>query len=101
MSQFPTKESLVNRILSQSDCMICLNPFERSSLRVVRALPCGHCFDQECLKQWMQVNKTCPACRYDLSASNDQEDSSSQSEWLSGSSNSDSNDDVISDNENS
>jgi hypothetical protein len=33
---------------------------------VLRTKPCRHVFHQQCLKEWMLVNRTCPLCRVDL-----------------------------------
>ncbi|KAI9286898.1 hypothetical protein BC943DRAFT_320213 [Umbelopsis sp. AD052] len=46
------------------DCSVCKEDFSVSE--DVLILPCEHFFHQECIKQWLLVNGTCPICRYSL-----------------------------------
>lgn len=47
------------------ECCICLASFDRS--QEIRATACCHAFHTRCLSNWLQVSKTCPLCRQDLS----------------------------------
>ncbi len=45
-------------------CTICLNSFEPTSTIIV--LPCLHEYDLACIKQWLQVQSSCPMCRCNI-----------------------------------
>jgi hypothetical protein len=51
---------------SQEDktCAICLREVSARSLVIV--LGCGHWFEEECIKQWIRIDESCPNCRQDL-----------------------------------
>lgn len=42
-------------------CLICQFPYDDQD--VLRRLPCGHCFHQECNDNWMKSKDTCAFCR--------------------------------------
>lgn len=46
-------------------CPVCLEEFEEASV-FVKTKACGHFFHKQCLKGWLNVNRTCPLCREDL-----------------------------------
>lgn len=60
----------------QTTCVVCFSQFEGHSL--VRVLPCSHAFHIRCVDRWLRKNRTCPMCRWDITASRS---SSSDSEW--------------------
>lgn len=41
-------------------CPIC---FELLDPDDIYSLPCGHTFDEECIRNWLGTSKTCPSCR--------------------------------------
>lgn len=43
-------------------CSICQEPFNSQAAR----LPCRHHFHEECINHWLQKNRTCPLCRFQL-----------------------------------
>ncbi|CAD8174985.1 unnamed protein product [Paramecium pentaurelia] len=45
------------------DCVICLDPLDN---RLCRQTPCKHIMHDNCLKQWIQKQLTCPMCRETL-----------------------------------
>lgn len=45
-----------------STCSIC----QESVLSGTRLRACQHCFHQQCIDQWLQVNPRCPVCRHDV-----------------------------------
>lgn len=47
-----------------TSCPICFDEYDDSSM--VSSTKCLHFFHKECLKKWIDVNKTCPICRTDL-----------------------------------
>lgn len=46
------------------DCSICMDDFKLGE-EVVR-VPCGHIFHPDCLIPWLEVNGSCPVCRFSL-----------------------------------
>ena len=49
--------------LEDADCCpICLVEYE-DGVSEIRTLPCGHCFDRECIDSWLAEHTTCPSCR--------------------------------------
>lgn len=48
-----------------ASCSVCLEDFEATN-PIVKTKTCGHVFHSQCLKGWLQVNRTCPLCRQDL-----------------------------------
>ncbi|KAG2182468.1 hypothetical protein INT43_007398 [Umbelopsis isabellina] len=53
------------------DCSVCKEDF--GVAEQVLILPCQHFFHQDCIKQWLQVNGTCPICRHSLVGSSGEE----------------------------
>jgi hypothetical protein len=47
-------------------CSICLETSEEMSQELSKIDKCNHIFHSSCLKEWMQVDKTCPNCRHKL-----------------------------------
>lgn len=52
-------------IEASPSCSICLEDFEAAT-PMVKTRACKHLFHKQCLKGWLQVNRTCPLCREDL-----------------------------------
>ncbi|WIA23446.1 hypothetical protein OEZ85_000198 [Tetradesmus obliquus] len=49
-----------------SMCTICQCDYEDADM--ARLLPCGHMYHQECVDQWLGLNKTCPICNKEVPA---------------------------------
>ena len=45
-------------------CIICMEEFEKKEK--VKLLPCGHIFHDNCIKQWLLKQKTCPFCKGEI-----------------------------------
>jgi hypothetical protein len=45
-------------------CPICFDDYDDNSM--VLKTECMHHFHEECLKKWIERNKTCPICRTDI-----------------------------------
>lgn len=49
-----------------SSCPVCLEAFGAD--RTIKRTPCGHVFHTDCLGGWLQVARSCPLCRLDLTS---------------------------------
>jgi hypothetical protein len=68
--------------LQQAECAVCQEPWlpllsvgeeetaAAAAAAVVREMPCGHCFHQDCLFVWLKRANTCPCCRWELDTDN-------------------------------
>ena len=45
-------------------CIICMEEFEEKEK--VKLLPCAHIFHNNCIKQWLLKEKTCPFCKSEI-----------------------------------
>ena len=45
-------------------CAICQDSIKKDV--IVREINCGHTFHQECADKWLETNKLCPVCRYEI-----------------------------------
>lgn len=48
----------------EKECLICISAFEEND--TILRLPCQHTYHEECAKKWLQLQKTCPACRMEV-----------------------------------
>lgn len=70
----PTDASVVERLsrLAARDhahcdeCVICMDTSDEEQARPAVELPCGHAFHRDCIQPWLQVQSTCPVCRWQL-----------------------------------
>ena len=46
------------------ECCICMCQCEEHEL--TKRLPCGHAFHDECVRQWLRVNISCPFCKSEV-----------------------------------
>ena len=44
-----------------SQCIICMEGFVENEL--VKQLPCGHIFHEDCINHWLEQQKNCPFCK--------------------------------------
>lgn len=49
---------------SGQDCSVCSEGFKKGER--IRKLPCKHIFHDDCILPWLDVNSTCPNCRFNL-----------------------------------
>ncbi|XP_059653979.1 probable E3 ubiquitin-protein ligase XERICO [Cornus florida] len=49
---------------SKDQCIICLEKFEVGS--EVTCMPCSHIYHEDCLVHWLELNNSCPVCRFKM-----------------------------------
>ncbi|XP_071733105.1 E3 ubiquitin-protein ligase CIP8 [Rutidosis leptorrhynchoides] len=59
----PTVEVIVN---DSEVCAICKDKVFNNEKEVVKQLPCGHMYHQDCIVPWLGSRNTCPICRFEL-----------------------------------
>lgn len=52
------------------NCTICLEDFEPT--HKMRTLPCFHSFHAGCVEEWLEKNRVCPICQFDIVAAANQ-----------------------------
>ncbi|KAI8920486.1 hypothetical protein BC831DRAFT_479507 [Entophlyctis helioformis] len=52
----------LSTVAKDSTCHICLEMFQPAK-ETVNRLPCTHIFHNECIKPWLDLHNSCPACR--------------------------------------
>ena len=48
------------------ECCISMEAFEPGDTAI--SLPCGHCYKQEPIVQWLRMHNTCPVCRLQVAS---------------------------------
>jgi Ring finger domain len=69
------RQSLIHlrmRAPSKNECVICTQSFGVND--VVTTLPCGHMHHSKCILCWLQRKCTCPTCRYELPAAEEEDE---------------------------
>ncbi|CAN4076881.1 unnamed protein product [Withania somnifera] len=59
------------RAISEEDaiCCICLTNYEDND--ELRELPCSHYFHIQCVDKWLKINASCPLCKFEIGAENE------------------------------
>lgn len=47
-------------------CAICKDKVFNNEEEIVKQLPCGHMYHEDCIVPWLGSRNTCPICRYEL-----------------------------------
>lgn len=73
----PASEEVVNALpritieaakaQDEQECPVCKDEFPVG--QIVLVLPCKHIFHEECIKEWLKRNNTCPVCRFAVDGS--------------------------------
>ena len=58
------KNSKLKLNSNKSFCSICQDNIIYFS--ICREMTCGHIFHQECIDKWLEKNKKCPICRFEI-----------------------------------
>ena len=76
----PTDEEILNELPEtqiedaskldpeKRNCIICLEDFKNGDKAII--LPCIHIFHNECIKNWLKTQNTCPICKFKLTGDN-------------------------------
>lgn len=65
----PPKEHVVQP--EDAECCICVSPYDDGA--ELRGLPCNHHFHLDCIEKWLQINATCPLCKFSITESSSRE----------------------------
>ena len=60
-----------NNEYTNNKCAVCTEEFEKNEK--VSCLDCQHIFHSECLMPWLEIQNTCPNCRYLLPKEKDED----------------------------
>ncbi|KAL5283244.1 RNF115.2 family protein [Megaselia abdita] len=61
IDEIPTVQIHESDIENKLQCSVCWEDFVLNEN--VRKLPCMHCYHNNCIVKWLQLNGTCPICR--------------------------------------
>jgi hypothetical protein len=53
-----------NKYSENYQCIICMEEYEKNEN--VKLLPCGHIFHDNCIKEWLMKQKSCPFCKSEI-----------------------------------
>ena len=53
-----------NKYSENYQCIICMEEFQKNEK--VKLLPCGHIFHDNCIKEWLMKQKSCPFCKSEI-----------------------------------
>jgi hypothetical protein len=58
------KSTILELSKEEDFCSICQDTIKKGS--IIRKINCSHFFHAECCDKWLETNKKCPTCRYNL-----------------------------------
>ena len=64
IDKLPLTKFKKKKFTENYQCIICMEEFEEKEK--VKLLPCGHIFHDNCIKQWLLKQKTCPFCKDEI-----------------------------------
>ncbi|KAL2233546.1 E3 ubiquitin-protein ligase RING1-like [Sesamum indicum] len=60
---------IVNGENDDEQCVVCLEEWETGDM--AKEMPCKHKFHVECIEKWLKIRGSCPVCRYEMPADED------------------------------
>ena len=64
IQKLPLTKFKKKKFAENFQCIICMEEFQEKE--TVKLLPCGHIFHDNCIKQWLLKQKTCPFCKSEI-----------------------------------
>lgn len=56
-------QNVKKETIDETECSVCLEPWEMSDYRIVQLSVCKHVFCERCISNWCLQKNTCPLCR--------------------------------------
>ncbi|KAL0408699.1 UNVERIFIED_CONTAM: E3 ubiquitin-protein ligase MP [Sesamum radiatum] len=60
---------IVNGENDDEQCVVCLEEWEAGNM--AKEMPCKHKFHGDCIEKWLKIRGSCPVCRYEMPADED------------------------------
>ncbi|KAK7292941.1 hypothetical protein RJT34_15799 [Clitoria ternatea] len=70
IESMPVVKIIANHNYAESHCAVCMEPFELDC--DAREMPCGHVYHSDCIVPWLSVRNSCPVCRHELPAEDEE-----------------------------
>ncbi|KDP42227.1 hypothetical protein JCGZ_02957 [Jatropha curcas] len=82
VESMPTVEITETHIIAESYCAVCKEAFELGD--EAREMPCKHIYHTDCILPWLAMRNSCPVCRHELPADQQETENSEESEEIVG-----------------
>ncbi|KAF2311876.1 hypothetical protein GH714_027087 [Hevea brasiliensis] len=82
VESMPTVEINETHVLAEAHCAVCKEAFELGGK--AREMPCTHIYHSDCILPWLAIRNSCPVCRHELPADQQESENSGESEEIVG-----------------
>ncbi|KAF2291736.1 hypothetical protein GH714_035390 [Hevea brasiliensis] len=82
VESMPTVEITETHVFADAHCAVCKEAFELGG--EAREMPCKHIYHSDCILPWLAMRNSCPVCRQELPADQQESENSEESEEIVG-----------------
>ncbi|XP_065878388.1 E3 ubiquitin-protein ligase RDUF1 [Euphorbia lathyris] len=82
VESMPTVEITDNHLYAEEHCAVCKEAFEVGG--EAREMPCKHIYHSECILPWLAMRNSCPVCRHELPADQEESENSEEADEIVG-----------------